>query len=96
MTDEFDVAVDDGSAGVVADQIMNIKARIEMGDYQDVDRLWAEYQEKQEKKGSEQNMFRQVDTRDEDQETDGDDDDDDDEGGSDEDEDMEDAPSLAV
>lgn len=94
MSDEFDVAVDDGSAGVVADQIMGIKSQIEMGDYQDVDRMWAEYKDKQDKKGSEQSIFRQVDTKDEDQETDGDEDDDD--VDDDEDEDMEDAPSLVT
>lgn len=92
LNDEFDVAIDDGSAGVVADQIMNMKARIEMGDYEDVDKLWAEYKEKQAKKSSEQqNMFKHVDTKDEDQETDDDEDDDEDD---DNDEDMDDAPPL--
>ncbi|OKL61464.1 hypothetical protein UA08_03369 [Talaromyces atroroseus] len=91
LSDEFDVAVDDGSAGMVADQIMNVKARIEMGDYQEVDRLWAEYKEKRERKGAEQNLFKHVDTKDEDQETD-----DDDEEDSDDDEDMQDAPSLVT
>ncbi|EED21168.1 pre-rRNA processing protein, putative [Talaromyces stipitatus ATCC 10500] len=90
MTDEFDVAVDDGSAGIVADQIMNLKARIDLGDYADVDRMWAEYKDKMERKGVEQqNLFRHVDTKDEDQETDEDVDDD-----EDEDEEMNDAPTL--
>lgn len=94
MTDEFDVAVDDGSAGVVADQIMTLKGKIEVGDYEDVDRMWAEYKERMERKGVEQQqaMFKRVETKDEDQETDGDDDDDDDE--EDEDEEMGDAPAL--
>lgn len=94
MTDEFDVAVDDGSAGVVADQIMTLKGQVEVGNYEDVDRMWAEYKERMERKGVEQQqaMFKRVETRDEDQETDGDDDDDDDE--EDEDEEMGDAPAL--
>jgi pre-rRNA-processing protein TSR2 len=91
LNDEFDVAVDDGSAGVVADQIMNIKTQIDAGDYGEVDKMWAEYKEQQERKGAEQNMFRHVDTKDEDQETDDDEDED-----SDEDEDMDDAPSLVA
>lgn len=94
MTDEFDVAVDDGSAGVVADQIMTLKGKIEVGDYEDVDKLWAEYKERMERKGVEQQqaMFKRVETKDEDQETDGDDDDD--EEDEDEDEEMGDAPAL--
>lgn len=93
MSDEFDVAVDDGSAGVVADHIMSLKTQIDAGDYQEVDKMWAEYQERQKnRKGTEQSMFKQVDTKDEDQETDGDEEEDDD----DDDEDMEDAPSLVV
>lgn len=90
MTDEFDVAVDDGSAGVVADQIMTLKGQVEVGNYEDVDRMWAEYKERMERKGVEQQqaMFKRVETRDEDQETDGDDDDDE------EDEEMGDAPAL--
>ncbi|RAO66408.1 uncharacterized protein BHQ10_002420 [Talaromyces amestolkiae] len=94
MTDEFDVAVDDGSAGVVADQIMTLKGKIELGDYEDVDRMWAEYKERTERKGAEQQaaIFKRVETKDEDQETDGDDDDDDDD--ENEDEEMGDAPAL--
>jgi pre-rRNA-processing protein TSR2 len=93
MTDEFDVAVDDGSAGVVADQIMTLKGRIELGDYEDVDKMWAEFKERMERKGADQSgLFKHVDTKDEDQETDGDEDDEDDD--EDEDEEMGDAPAL--
>ncbi|CRG90806.1 hypothetical protein PISL3812_07852 [Talaromyces islandicus] len=95
MSDEFDVAVDDGSAATLADQIMAAKAKIDAGDYEEVDRMWAEYKEKMERKGGlqqEQSLFRQVDTKDEDQETDGDEDDSED----DDDDEMSEAPPLVA
>jgi pre-rRNA-processing protein TSR2 len=92
MNDEFDVAVDDGSAAAVADQIMAAKAKIDDGDYEEVDRMWAEYKEKVERRGDQQeNIFRQVDTKDEDQETDEEEDDDDSE-----DDEMSEAPALVA
>jgi pre-rRNA-processing protein TSR2 len=94
MNDEFDVAVDDGSAAAVADQIMAAKAKIDDGDYEEVDRMWAEYKEKVERRGGQQeNIFRQVDTKDEDQETDEEEDDDDSE---DDDDEMSEAPALVA
>lgn len=91
MSDEFDVAVDDGSAGAVADQIMAAKAKIDAGDYAEVDAMWADYKEKMERRGGQQqqqNLFRQVDTKDEDQETD------DEEDSDEEDDEMGEAPAL--
>lgn len=92
MNDEFDVAVDDGSAATVADQIMAAKAKIDGGDYEEVDRMWAEYKEKMERRGGQpqENLFRQVDTKDEDQETDEEEDD------SEDDDEMSEAPALVA
>ncbi|KAH8689469.1 Pre-rRNA-processing protein TSR2-domain-containing protein [Talaromyces proteolyticus] len=90
MNDEFDVAVDDGSAGAVADQIMAAKVKIDQQDYTEVDAMWLDYNEKMERRGDvQQGLFRQVETREEDQETD------EEEGESeDEDDEMGEAPPL--
>ncbi|PYH85028.1 hypothetical protein BO82DRAFT_351388 [Aspergillus uvarum CBS 121591] len=46
MTDEFDVDVDDESAAAVADQIMEMKAQTERGEYAGIQHMWEVYQRK--------------------------------------------------
>ncbi|RAH42463.1 uncharacterized protein BO95DRAFT_446029 [Aspergillus brunneoviolaceus CBS 621.78] len=46
MTDEFDVDVDDESAAAVADQIMEMKAQTERGEYAAIQHMWEVYQRK--------------------------------------------------
>lgn len=83
MLDEFEVAVDDGSAGDVADQIVALRKQCEKGDFEGVrelERRWAS-------KGGKVDAFQRGE--DEEGSTDGSDDEDD-EG----DVDMDEAPSL--
>ncbi|KAJ5089930.1 hypothetical protein N7532_008614 [Penicillium argentinense] len=87
MNDEFDVVVDDESAGNVADEIMEMKAQAERGNFAVIQELWETWQKKSQQKSASAAMFKQVETRDEDQETD---ESDDDVG----DVDMDDAPAL--
>ncbi|KAJ5776457.1 uncharacterized protein N7511_001468 [Penicillium nucicola] len=83
MNDEFDVVVDDESAGNVADQIMELKMHTDRGDFAPIQHMWEAWQKKSQSKPAD-GQFQKVE--DEDQETDGDD--------SEEDVDMDDAPSL--
>ncbi|KAL2012427.1 hypothetical protein VTN00DRAFT_5145 [Thermoascus crustaceus] len=94
MNDEFDVVVDDGSAGMVAAQIMDMRAQVGRGEYGEIQAMWEAWKERMEKKGANAaSMFRRVEAQDEDQETDDDEDeDDDDEDGMDVD--MDEAPAL--
>lgn len=82
MNDEFDVAVDDESAGEIADRICAVRAEVTKGEYAAVNALWEEWKVKGDKKV----VFSQAEAGDEDQETDGDEDDDD--------VDMDDAPPV--
>jgi pre-rRNA-processing protein TSR2 len=91
MTDEFDVVVDDGSAGEIADRICEVRAEVMRGEFGRVRTLWEDWKAKGGEKGIKNTLFRRVETGEEDQETDGDEDEEDDE---DEDVDMEDAPAL--
>ncbi|PYH91950.1 pre-rRNA processing protein, partial [Aspergillus ellipticus CBS 707.79] len=86
MNDEFDVAVDDESAGQVADQIMEIKAQTDRGEFGAIQEMWETWQRK---KGDTVSAagFR----RGEDQGSDDDSEDGEDEEG---DEDMGEAPAL--
>ena len=83
MNDEFDVVVDDGSAAEIAGKIIEIRAEIGKGQLDRLGRLWEEW--KTRKGGREaRDMFKRVETGEEDQDTDGDeeewvDDEDDDE-----------------
>lgn len=79
MNDEFEVAVDDGSAGDIADRICVVREEVLKGEFGTVKALWEEWKEKGDKKV----VFSKVEE--EDQETDGEDE-------EDEDVDMEDAP----
>jgi pre-rRNA-processing protein TSR2 len=88
MNDEFDVVVDDESAGNVADQIMELKTHTDRGDFAPVQQMWEAWQTKSQSKSA-AGQFQKVEAQDEDQETD--DDDESEEGG---DVDMDDAPSL--
>ncbi|KAL1847016.1 rRNA accumulation-related protein [Paecilomyces lecythidis] len=91
MNDEFDVVVDDGSAGDVALQIMELKAQTQRGEFSEIRAMYEAWKEKMDKKGaSAAGLFRQVDARDEDQETDDDDDDEEEE----DDVEMDEAPTL--
>ena len=78
MNDEFDVAVDDGSAGEIADRICATREEVLKGEFGTVKVMWEEWKEK----GDKEVVFNKVEG--EDQETDGED--------GDEDVDMEDAP----
>lgn len=93
MSDEFDVVVDDDSAGEIADRIMEVRTEVEKGDLTTVTKMWEEWQEKEKRGGADATasakLFKKVEMREEDQETDEDDEGDDDE---DEDIEMEDAP----
>jgi pre-rRNA-processing protein TSR2 len=95
MNDEFDVVVDDESAGAVAAQIIDMRDKAARGEFAEIQALWAQWKEKMEKKGNATaGLFRKMETRDEDQETD-DDEDEDDEDDDDDDVDMDEAPALA-
>jgi pre-rRNA-processing protein TSR2 len=90
MNDEFDVVIDDESAAATAVQIMNLRAQVARGDNTEVQRMWAEYREKEERKDhSSAAMFRRVEAREEDQETDEEEEDE-----SEEDVEMDEAPGL--
>ncbi|KAJ9375141.1 hypothetical protein DTO282E5_125 [Paecilomyces variotii] len=88
MNDEFDVVVDDGSAGDVALQIMEMRAQTQRGEFGEIRAMYEAWKEKMDKKGANAaGLFRKVDARDEDQETD---DDEEEEG----DVEMDEAPAL--
>ncbi|EEP76455.1 conserved hypothetical protein [Uncinocarpus reesii 1704] len=89
MNDEFDVVVDDESAGDVADRIIDLKGKIDKGDLEMVNKLWEDWKQR-EGKASSVGLFKRVETNDEDQETD----EDEEEDGEDEDVEMEDAPAT--
>ncbi|GAQ42306.1 pre-rRNA processing protein [Aspergillus niger] len=86
MNDEFDVVVDDESAGMVAVQIMEMKGQTEKGEFGAIQEMWEKWQSKKGASGIE--GFK----RGEDQE----DDDDDSEEDEDEDMEMDDAPAPAL
>lgn len=93
MNDEFDVVVDDESAGNVAAEIMEMKMQTARGEFGPIRQMWENYQQKSQQKaaGGGAEMFKKVEAREEDQETDDDEDSDDAEGM---DVDMDDAPAL--
>lgn len=87
LNDEFDVVIDDESAGNVALEIMELKAQTVRGEFATIQAMWETWHRKSQQKSA--SMFQQVEAREEDQETD--------EEGSDEetgDVDMGDAPDL--
>ncbi|KAL4739623.1 Pre-rRNA-processing protein TSR2-domain-containing protein [Aspergillus similis] len=86
MNDEFDVVVDDESAGEVADRIMEIRKMVENGEFDGVRQMWEEWERKAAKKGDAVAGFRRGE--DQDGETD------DDEEDGEEDEEMGEAPAL--
>jgi pre-rRNA-processing protein TSR2 len=86
MNDEFDVVVDDESAGEVADRIMEIRKMVENGEFDGIRQMWEEWERKAAKKGDAVAGFRRGD--DQDGETD------DDEEDGEEDEEMGEAPAL--
>ncbi|KAL5000387.1 Pre-rRNA-processing protein TSR2-domain-containing protein [Aspergillus recurvatus] len=85
MNDEFDVVVDDESAGEVADRIMEIRKMVEKGEFDGIKQMWEEWERKAAKKGDVVAGFR----RGEDQEGETDDEED-----GEEDEEMGEAPAL--
>ncbi|GLI76425.1 rRNA accumulation- protein [Penicillium ochrochloron] len=89
MNDEFEVMIDDESAGNVALEIMEFKAQTTRGEFGAIQQLWESWQTKSQQKSSAASMFKKVDARDEDQETDDEEDD-----SEDEDVEMGEAPSL--
>ena len=90
MNDEFEVAVDDDSAGDIADRICELKSEIEKGDHSRVQKMWEEFKTKSQRAGGDPaSLFKKVEARDEDQETDDEEDD-----GGESDVDMEDAPAT--
>lgn len=86
MNDEFDVVVDDESAGEVADRIMEIRKMVENGEFDGIRQMWEEWERKAAKKGDAVAGFRRGE--DQDGETD------DDEEDGEEDEEMGEAPAL--
>ncbi|KAJ5646824.1 hypothetical protein N7490_003196 [Penicillium lividum] len=76
MNDEFDVVIDDESAGNVAVQIMEFKEQTEAGQFSAIREMWEAWQQKSQQRSAASNMFKQVESRDEDQETDDDSDED--------------------
>ena len=70
MNDEFDVVVDDESAGNVAAEIMDMKAQTVRGEFASIQQTWEAWQRKSQQKSASSAMFKQVEARDEDQETD--------------------------
>ncbi|KAJ5826100.1 Pre-rRNA-processing protein TSR2-domain-containing protein [Penicillium riverlandense] len=93
MNDEFDVVVDDESAGNVAAEIMEMKMQTARGEFGPIRQMWENYQQKSQQKaaGGGAEMFKKVEARDEDQETD---DEEDSDGADGMDVDMDDAPAL--
>jgi len=75
MEDEFEVVVDDGTSAVVAMSIMVIWQETGEGNFQTVDRLYAEYQEK---KGRKINTVKVQSASDDEDSVDGESDDEDD------------------
>lgn len=90
MNDEFDVVVDDESAGPVAAEIMAIRGQVARGEFGVIQEMWEKWQAKKQQKAAA--GFEKVEARDEDQETD--DEEDEDEDGENEDVDMGEAPAL--
>ncbi|KAL2870788.1 pre-rRNA-processing TSR2 family protein [Aspergillus lucknowensis] len=91
MNDEFDVVVDDESAGEVADRIMEVRRAVEKGEFDAVRAMWEEWEAKKGQKGNAVAGFRRgEDLEQETDEEEGDDDDDDD------DVDMGEAPTLVT
>ncbi|KAL2856014.1 Pre-rRNA-processing protein TSR2-domain-containing protein [Aspergillus pseudoustus] len=88
MNDEFDVVVDDESAGEVAERIMEVRKAVEKGEYAAVKQMWEEWEAKKGQRGGAVAGFRRGE--DIEQETDEEESDDDDEG----DVDMGEAPAL--
>ncbi|KAJ0426533.1 Pre-rRNA-processing protein TSR2-domain-containing protein [Aspergillus carlsbadensis] len=88
MNDEFDVVVDDESAGEVAERIMEVHKAVEKGEFEAVKQMWAEWEAKRGQRGSAVAGFRRGE--DIEQETDEEESDDNDEG----DVDMVEAPAL--
>jgi pre-rRNA-processing protein TSR2 len=88
MNDEFDVVVDDESAGEVAERIMEVRKAVEKGEFEAVKQMWAEWEAKKGQRGSAVAGFRRGE--DVEQETDEEESGDDDEG----DVDMGEAPAL--
>lgn len=86
MNDEFDVVVEDESAGPVAAKIMEVKTQVQRGDVAGIQEMWENWQKKSQQKGNAAAGFKRGE--DEDQETD---DEVDEEGG---DVDMGEAPAL--
>ncbi|KAJ5173171.1 hypothetical protein N7492_005764 [Penicillium capsulatum] len=68
MNDEFDVVIDDESAGNVALEIMELKAQTLRGEFATIQSMWEAWQRKTQQKSA--SMFKQVESREEDQETD--------------------------
>ncbi|PYI12734.1 hypothetical protein BO78DRAFT_392538 [Aspergillus sclerotiicarbonarius CBS 121057] len=91
MNDEFDVVVDDESAGNVADEIMEIKGQTMRGEFGEIQAMWEAWQSKKAKGDAGIAAFRRGEDQD-------DEDEDSDEEGEDGDGDMDmdDAPSALV
>ncbi|KAL4803746.1 Pre-rRNA-processing protein TSR2-domain-containing protein [Aspergillus unguis] len=89
MNDEFDVVVDDESAGNVAVKIMEVRSMVERGEFGLVKEMWEEWERKKAAKGSATAGF----SRGEDQDGETDDEEDDEEDGNG-DVDMGEAPQL--
>ncbi|RAK97393.1 uncharacterized protein BO80DRAFT_504765 [Aspergillus ibericus CBS 121593] len=92
MNDEFDVVVDDESAGNVADQIMEMKGQTVRGEFGEIQALWETWQSKKGKGDQGLGAFR----RGEDQVDDESDDEEDEEEDVDGDMEMDDAPPALV
>ncbi|KAM5450647.1 rRNA accumulation-related protein [Microsporum audouinii] len=93
MTDEFDVVVDDGSVSIIADQICELKAEIEKGNFDRVEAMWEQFKADEQSGGNKlpTNIINRVGVNGDDDSSDDNDDYDDDE--DDEDIDMADAPA---
>ncbi|KAJ5225841.1 hypothetical protein N7468_007066 [Penicillium chermesinum] len=68
MNDEFDAVVDDESAAKVGTEIMEMRAQTGRGEFAEIQAQWDAWQKKSEEKAA--SMFKQVESKDEDQETD--------------------------
>ncbi|KAL4970718.1 pre-rRNA-processing TSR2 family protein [Aspergillus stella-maris] len=87
MNDEFDVVVDDESAGDVAVKIMEVRNMVERGEYEGVKAMWEEWERRKGSKNAVTAGFKRGE--DEENETSGEEDSD-----GDEDMDMGEAPAL--
>ena len=95
MNDEFEVNVDDGSVEEVAAQIIELRKLTAQGDFEEVDRMYKKWIERQ-KKGGSSVKFQKVERGADDDDTDWDSDDlEDAEDDDDEDVEMDEAPALA-